>query len=37
MKQVIGAFRYLRTPSKSIVAEATVIAYLPQSLFRLFA
>jgi len=30
-------FRYLRTPSKSIVSEATVVAYLRQSLFRLFA
>lgn len=30
-------FRYLRTPSKSIVSEATIVAYLRQSLFRLFA
>lgn len=30
-------FRYLRTPSKSIVSEATVAVYLRQSLFRLFA
>lgn len=30
-------FRYLRTPSKSIVSEATVVAYLRQSIFRLFA
>ncbi|WP_240941937.1 transposase [Paenibacillus sp. HB172176] len=30
-------FRYLRTPSKSIVSEATVVAYFRQSIFRLFA
>jgi hypothetical protein len=30
-------FRYLRTPSKVIVSEATVTAYLRQSIFRLFA
>lgn len=30
-------FRYLRTPSKSIVSEATVAAYLRKSIFRLFA
>lgn len=30
-------FRYLRTPSKSIVSEATIVAYLRQSIFRLFA
>lgn len=30
-------FRYLRTPSKSIVSEATVTAYLHKSIFRLFA
>lgn len=30
-------WRYLRTPSKSIVSEATVVVYLRQSLFRLFA
>ncbi|RUS45559.1 transposase [Cohnella sp. AR92] len=30
-------FRYLRTPSKSIVSEATVTAYLRKSIFRLFA
>ncbi|WP_010502985.1 hypothetical protein [Paenibacillus elgii] len=30
-------FRYLRTPSKSIVSEATVTAYLCKSIFRLFA
>jgi hypothetical protein len=29
--------RYLRTPSKSIVSEATVVAHLRQSIFRLFA
>lgn len=29
--------RYLRTPSKSIVSEATVTAYLRKSIFRLFA
>ncbi|MFL1676656.1 hypothetical protein [Paenibacillus dendritiformis] len=30
-------FRYLRPPSKSIVSEATVVAYLRKSIFRLFA
>ena len=30
-------FRYLRTPSKTIASEATVIAYLRTSIFRLFA
>jgi len=30
-------FRYLRTPSNSIVSEATVTAYLRKSIFRLFA
>lgn len=30
-------FRYLRTPSKSIVSEATVMAYLRRSIFCLFA
>ncbi|PRX74303.1 hypothetical protein B0G52_102330 [Cohnella sp. SGD-V74] len=30
-------FRYLRTPSKSIVSEATVTVYLRKSIFRLFA
>lgn len=30
-------FRYLRTPSKTIVSEATVVAYLRLSIFRLFA
>jgi hypothetical protein len=30
-------FRYLRTPSKSIVSEATVTAYLRKSIFRLLA
>ncbi len=30
-------FRYLRTPSKSIVSETTVTAYLRKSIFRLFA
>lgn len=30
-------FRYLRTPSKAIVSEATVMAHLRQSIFRLFA
>ncbi|MBD2843914.1 transposase [Paenibacillus sp. IB182496] len=29
--------RYLRTPSKAIVSEATVTAHLQQSIFRLFA
>ena len=30
-------FRYLRTPSHTVVSEATVAAYLRQSIFRLFA
>ncbi|MEI7028426.1 transposase [Paenibacillus sp. y28] len=30
-------FRYLRTPSRTVVSEATVSAYLRQSIFRLFA
>ncbi|AXF56751.1 hypothetical protein DT065_12525 [Salicibibacter kimchii] len=30
-------FRYLRTPSKSVVSEATVMAYLRRSIFRMFA
>ncbi|WP_240353341.1 MULTISPECIES: hypothetical protein [Cohnella] len=30
-------FRYLRTPSKAIVSEATVTAHLRHSIFRLFA
>lgn len=30
-------FRYLRTPSHAVVSEATVAAYLRQSIFRLFA
>ena len=30
-------FRYLRTPSKNVVSEATVMAYLRTSIFRLFA
>jgi hypothetical protein len=30
-------FRYLRTPSKNIVSEATVTVYLRKSIFRLFA
>ncbi|CAM4352865.1 hypothetical protein PAAL109150_22285 [Paenibacillus alkaliterrae] len=30
-------FRYLRTPSKTFVSEATVMAYLRKSIFRLFA
>ncbi|TNJ65891.1 hypothetical protein FE784_13315 [Paenibacillus hemerocallicola] len=30
-------FRYLRTPSKTVVSEATVMAYLHTSIFRLFA
>lgn len=29
--------RYLRTPSKAIVSEATVMAYLRKSIFRMFA
>ncbi|WP_223869861.1 hypothetical protein [Paenibacillus sabuli] len=31
------SFRYLRTPSRSVVSEATVAAYLHASIFRLFA
>lgn len=30
-------FRYLRTPSRTVVSEATVAAYLRMSIFRLFA
>ncbi|WP_340019618.1 hypothetical protein [Paenibacillus sp. FSL H3-0457] len=30
-------FRYLRTPSHTVVSEASVAAYLPKSIFRLFA
>ena len=30
-------FRYLRTPSKAILSEATVMAHLRQSIFRLFS
>ncbi|MFB6367637.1 hypothetical protein ACFCP7_27050 [Paenibacillus elgii] len=30
-------FRYLVTPSKTIVSEATVTVYLRKSIFRLFA
>ena len=30
-------FRYLRTPSNTIVSEATVMVYLRKSIFRLFA
>jgi len=30
-------FRYLRTPSKNVVSEATVMAYLRTSIFRMFA
>ncbi|WP_218126167.1 transposase [Natribacillus halophilus] len=30
-------FRYLRTPSKDIVSEATAMAYLHRSIFRMFA
>ncbi|QQK81992.1 transposase [Salicibibacter cibi] len=30
-------FRYLRTPSKAIVSEATVMAYLRRSIFFMFA
>lgn len=30
-------FRYLRTPSHTVVSEATVAAYLRSSIFRLFA
>ncbi|MBT2292357.1 hypothetical protein J7E73_25150 [Paenibacillus albidus] len=30
-------FRYLRTPSRAVVSEATVAAYLRKSIFRLFA
>ncbi|WP_281890553.1 transposase [Paenibacillus sp. YYML68] len=30
-------WRYLRTPSKAIVSEATVVVYLRRSIFRMFA
>ncbi|MCY9669900.1 hypothetical protein M5X11_34170 [Paenibacillus alginolyticus] len=30
-------FRYLRTPSHTVVSEATVAAYLRKSIFRMFA
>ena len=30
-------FRNLRTPSKTVVSEATVMAYLRTSIFRMFA
>jgi hypothetical protein len=30
-------FRYLRIPSKGVVSEATVMAYLRRMIFRLFA
>jgi len=30
-------FRYLRTPSHTVVSEATVAAYFRKSIFRLFA
>ena len=37
-KQVPALFwRYLRTPSKLIVSEATVMFYLRKHIFRLFA
>jgi hypothetical protein len=29
--------RYLRTPSKAIVSEETVMVYLGKSIFRMFA
>jgi cell division protein FtsB len=32
-----GTFRYLRTPSKAIVSEATVVRYLRQNIFRIMA
>jgi len=36
--RVPGLFlRYLRTPSKAIVSEATMMTYLRKSIFRLFA
>lgn len=36
--KVPGLFlRYLRTPSKAIVSEASVMAYLRKSIFRMFA
>lgn len=31
------SFRYLRTPSKAIVSEATVMCYLRQNIFRIMA
>lgn len=30
-------FRYLRTPSKSVVSEATVASYLRKNIFRIMA
>lgn len=36
-KEPAQFFRYLRTPSAGIVSEATVMAYLRKSIFRLFA
>ena len=32
-----GAFRFLRTPSKVIVSEATVVSYLKKNIFRIMA
>jgi len=32
-----GAFRFLRTPSKAIVSEATVVSYLRKNIFRIMA
>lgn len=32
-----GAFRFLRTPSKTIVSEATVVSYLRKNIFRIMA
>lgn len=32
-----GVFRYLRTPSKTIVSEATVVSYLMKNIFRIMA
>ncbi|MFD1065720.1 transposase [Oceanobacillus locisalsi] len=36
-KSSVRYFRYLRTPSKSIVSEATVMAYLRRFIFLMFA
>jgi hypothetical protein len=35
--KISSVFRYLRTPSKNVVSEATVMVYLRMSIFRMFA